>query len=141
MARITDPMALFGAAAYGRSGGRLPMTIVGAADPVPVHYELPMPSAQVKSAVLLAGLNAPGETVVIEIINDTRWPHAMHLHGHHFRRLGEGGAPGPFRDTTLVAPGDRADLAFVADNPGGWLLHCHMLEHSAAGMSTWVAVG
>jgi len=59
-------MALFGAAAYGRSGGRLPMTIVGAADPVPVRYTLPMPSAQVKSAVLLAGLNAPGETVVIE---------------------------------------------------------------------------
>lgn len=66
MARVTDPMALFGAAAYGRTGGRLPMTIVGAKDPVPVKYTLPMPSAQVKSAVLLAGLNAPGETVVIE---------------------------------------------------------------------------
>ncbi len=82
----------------------------------------------------------PGETVVIEIINDTSWPHAMHLHGHHFRRLGEDGAPGALRDTTLVAPGDRADLAFVADNPGAWLLHCHMLEHSAAGMSTWIEV-
>ncbi|MCG7493335.1 3-phosphoshikimate 1-carboxyvinyltransferase [Thalassobius sp. Cn5-15] len=66
MARVTDPIALFGAQSYGRSGGRLPMTIVGAADPVPVRYEVPMPSAQVKSAVLLAGLNAPGETVVIE---------------------------------------------------------------------------
>jgi 3-phosphoshikimate 1-carboxyvinyltransferase len=66
MARVTDPMALFGARAYGRSGGRLPMTIVGAADPVPVRYAVPMPSAQVKSAVLLAGLNAPGQTVVIE---------------------------------------------------------------------------
>ncbi len=66
MARITDPISLFGATSYGRSGGRLPMTIVGAADPVPVRYELPMPSAQVKSAVLLAGLNAPGQTVVIE---------------------------------------------------------------------------
>jgi len=66
MARITDPLALFGARAVGRAGGRLPMTIVGAADPVPVRYVTPMPSAQVKSAVLLAGLNAPGETVVIE---------------------------------------------------------------------------
>ena len=66
MARITDPIALFGAQAVGRSGGRLPMTIVGAADPVPVNYTVPMPSAQVKSAVLLAGLNAPGQTVVIE---------------------------------------------------------------------------
>jgi 3-phosphoshikimate 1-carboxyvinyltransferase len=66
MGRVTDPLALFGAQAYGRAGGRLPMTVVGAADPVPVRYTLPMPSAQVKSAVLLAGLNAPGETVVIE---------------------------------------------------------------------------
>ncbi|MEQ8919222.1 MAG: 3-phosphoshikimate 1-carboxyvinyltransferase, partial [Roseovarius sp.] len=52
--------------AVGRSGGRLPMTIVGARAPLPVRYEVPVPSAQVKSAVLLAGLNAPGETVVIE---------------------------------------------------------------------------
>ena len=66
MGRVTDPLALFGAAAYGRRGGCLPMTLVGAADPVPVRYTLPMPSAQVKSAVLLAGLNAPGQTVVIE---------------------------------------------------------------------------
>ncbi|MFA5582544.1 MAG: 3-phosphoshikimate 1-carboxyvinyltransferase, partial [Paracoccaceae bacterium] len=66
MGRVTDPLALFGARAYGRHGGRLPMTLVGAADPVPVDYATPMPSAQVKSAVLLAGLNAPGETVVTE---------------------------------------------------------------------------
>ena len=66
MGRITDPIALFGAQAYGRAGGRLPMTVVGAADPVPVRYATPMASAQVKSAVLLAGLNAPGQTVVIE---------------------------------------------------------------------------
>ena len=66
MARVTDPLALFGAQAVGRAGGRLPMTIVGAADPVPVRYVVPVPSAQVKSAVLLAGLNAPGQTVVIE---------------------------------------------------------------------------
>ncbi len=66
MARVTDPLALFGAKTVGRSGGRLPMTIVGAADPVPVRYEVPVPSAQVKSAVLLAGLNAPGKTVVVE---------------------------------------------------------------------------
>ena len=66
MGRVTDPLAQFGTAAYGRQGGRLPMTIVGAAAPVPVHYTVPMPSAQVKSAVLLAGLNAPGQTVVVE---------------------------------------------------------------------------
>ncbi|RWR46482.1 3-phosphoshikimate 1-carboxyvinyltransferase [Sinirhodobacter ferrireducens] len=66
MGRVTDPLALFGARAYGRAGGRLPMTVVGAAEPVPVTYATPMASAQVKSAVLLAGLNAPGQTVVIE---------------------------------------------------------------------------
>jgi 3-phosphoshikimate 1-carboxyvinyltransferase len=66
MGRVTEPLALFGARASGRSGGRLPLTLVGASDPVPVRYESPVPSAQVKSAVLLAGLNAPGQTVLIE---------------------------------------------------------------------------
>lgn len=66
MGRITDPLALFGAKAYGRQGGRLPLTIVGAENPRPVRYASPVPSAQVKSAVLLAGLNAPGQTVLIE---------------------------------------------------------------------------
>ncbi len=66
MARVTEPLALFGTRAVGRAGGRLPMTILGAAAPVPVRYAVPVPSAQVKSAVLLAGLNAPGKTVVIE---------------------------------------------------------------------------
>ncbi len=66
MGRITEPMALFGAQAYGRSKGRLPLTLVGARDPMPVRYASPHPSAQIKSAVLLAGLNAPGETVLIE---------------------------------------------------------------------------
>ena len=66
MGRVTDPLALFGTRAFGRQGGRLPMTVVGAANPVPVRYSLPVASAQVKSAVLLAGLNTPGQTVVIE---------------------------------------------------------------------------
>ena len=66
MGRVTEPLALFGTEAYGRKGGRLPMTVVGAARPKPVRYTLPVASAQVKSAILLAGLNCPGETVVIE---------------------------------------------------------------------------
>ncbi len=66
MGRVTEPLSLFGARAVGREGGRLPMTLVGARDPVPVRYALPVPSAQVKSAILLAGLGAPGETVVVE---------------------------------------------------------------------------
>ena len=66
MARVTDPLAEFGCQTVGRQGGRLPMTLVGAADPIPVRYVVPVPSAQVKSAVLFAGLNAPGKTIVIE---------------------------------------------------------------------------
>nr|WP_316015204.1 3-phosphoshikimate 1-carboxyvinyltransferase [Roseobacter sp. HKCCA0434] len=67
MGRVTDPLSLFGAQAHGRSGGRLPLTLVGADRPRPVDYEVPVPSAQVKSAVLLAGLNTPGDTIVREI--------------------------------------------------------------------------
>ena len=66
MARVTDPLALFGTQSVGRAGGRLPMTLVGAAEPVPVRYVVPVPSAQVKSAVLLAGLNVRGQTIVVE---------------------------------------------------------------------------
>lgn len=66
MRRVLDPLRLFGARSMGRAGDLLPLTLCGARDPVPVEYRLPVASAQVKSAVLLAGLNAPGETVVIE---------------------------------------------------------------------------
>lgn len=66
MRRVTDPLSRMGAGFVGRSGGRLPMAVVGTGSPIPVYYELPMPSAQVKSAVLLAGLNTPGITTVIE---------------------------------------------------------------------------
>lgn len=66
MGRVLDPLAQIGATSLGRSGGRLPLTLRGAESPVPIEYRLPVPSAQVKSAVLLAGLNTPGETRVIE---------------------------------------------------------------------------
>ena len=81
-----------------------------------------------------------GQTARIALKNDTRWPHAMHLHGHHFREVTASGDYGPLRDTLLMDPGQETAIAFVADNPGAWLLHCHMLEHAAAGMSTWVEV-
>ena len=66
MGRVTEPLSLFGTMAYGRQGGRLPMTVVGAREARGIRYVLPVASAQVKSAILLAGLNADGETVVIE---------------------------------------------------------------------------
>ena len=66
MGRVTDPLSKFGVATFGRSKGRLPMTIVGAKSPIPIQYTVPVPSAQVKSALLLAGLNVPGDTIITE---------------------------------------------------------------------------
>ncbi|GGB46269.1 copper oxidase [Roseibium aquae] len=80
-----------------------------------------------------------GETVVIRTRNLTRWPHAMHAHGHHFRIL-QDGALGEWRDTFLIAPEEQVEIAFQAENPGKWLFHCHMLEHAAGGMTSWFEV-
>ena len=66
MDRVAAPLRRMGARIEGRDGDRLPLSVTGAEPPVPIEYELPMASAQVKSAVLLAGLAAPGETTVIE---------------------------------------------------------------------------
>jgi len=66
MRRVTDPLSACGARFTGRAGGRLPLAVEGAADPMPLDYRLPVPSAQVKSAVLLAGLCARGTTRVEE---------------------------------------------------------------------------
>ncbi|MBI3710247.1 MAG: 3-phosphoshikimate 1-carboxyvinyltransferase [Proteobacteria bacterium] len=66
MARVATPLGLFGARFVSRDGGRMPLAVIGARSPVPIVYRLPVASAQVKSAVLLAGLNTPGETSVIE---------------------------------------------------------------------------
>jgi len=66
MKRVTEPLAATGARFASRAGGRLPLAIEGSASPAPLTYRLPVASAQVKSAILLAGLNAEGETVVQE---------------------------------------------------------------------------
>lgn len=66
MGRVINPLKQFGTQFYGRSGARLPLTSVGAKDPIPICFSMPIASAQVKSAILLAGLNAPGQTVVVE---------------------------------------------------------------------------
>ncbi len=120
MGRVTDPLALFGTQAFGRAGGRLPMTILGAADPVPVRYSVPVPSAQVKSAVLLAGLNAPGQTVVIEK-EPTRDHTERMLSGFGATLTVEQGPEGrvitltgqpELRPQTIVVPRDPSSAAF-----------------------------
>jgi len=81
-----------------------------------------------------------GETAVFDLINDTSFPHGIHLHGHHFFEMNEDGSLGDLRDTTLVDRGTSRKIAVAFDNPGKWLLHCHMLGHQASGMKTWVEV-
>lgn len=80
------------------------------------------------------------EPVRIEIVNETAFPHAMHLHGMHFREVRDGALTGPMRDTLMVFRGETREIAFVADNPGDWMFHCHMLTHAASGMMTWLRV-
>jgi FtsP/CotA-like multicopper oxidase with cupredoxin domain len=78
-----------------------------------------------------------GVSCVLAMRNDTAWHHPMHLHGHAFRVLARDGRPTARRqwqDTVLIAPREQVEIAFVADNPGMWMFHCHILEHQAAGM-------
>ncbi len=85
-----------------------------------------------------------GRTATINMVNKTAFSHAMHLHGHHFRVIERDGKPvanAPWRDTELVLRNEQVKIALVADNPGKWLFHCHMLEHVAAGMITRIEVG
>ena len=83
---------------------------------------------------------ARGETARIALRNETAFPHGIHLHGHHFHEIGQDGALGHYRDTTLVGRRQSRDILCVFDNPGKWLLHCHTLGHQASGMKTWVEV-
>jgi FtsP/CotA-like multicopper oxidase with cupredoxin domain len=83
------------------------------------------------------------DIVILRVWNDTRWRHAMHLHGQHFwvnsKEFGEQNRQ-VLRDTYLMQPSEKVDLVFIADNPGLWLFHCHMLEHHASGMGGVISV-
>lgn len=78
-----------------------------------------------------------GRAYVLALDNQTAWYHPIHLHGHSFRVIRRDGKPTRYRewqDTVLMAPRERVEIAFVADNPGSWMFHCHILEHQAGGM-------
>jgi FtsP/CotA-like multicopper oxidase with cupredoxin domain len=78
-----------------------------------------------------------GRGYLLALHNDTAWHHPIHLHGHSFRVVSRDGRPTRYRewqDTVLMAPDERVEVALVADNPGDWMIHCHILEHQAAGM-------
>lgn len=86
---------------------------------------------------------ARGRSIHLAMTNRTAFQHAIHLHGHHFVVLSRNGAQTAFqdvRDTVLVAPDETVEIAFVADNPGRWMIHCHMLAHQASGMMSWFEV-
>ena len=122
MRRVLDPLEKMGARVIeAADGGRLPLTLQGASDPVPITYESPVPSAQLKSAVLLAGLSAPGETTVIEA--EATRDHTERLlkhfgakitskpHGEHGRRIVLQGQP-ELEPANVVVPADPSSAAF-----------------------------
>ena len=126
MGRVAAPLELMGAAIIAREGCRLPLTLTGSADPLPIRYRLPVASAQVKSAVLLAGLNAAGETAVIEPEPTRDHSERMLRHfgaevavedraedGAEVREIRLTGQP-ELRAVELQVPGDPSSAAFPA---------------------------
>jgi len=84
----------------------------------------------------------PGQLVRLHIVNETGEFHPMHLHGHVMSVLDVAGRRpegSPIRlDTVLLWPHQTVDVVFLADNPGLWMLHCHVLVHAGMGMSMTV---
>jgi 3-phosphoshikimate 1-carboxyvinyltransferase len=122
MRRIVDPLEMMGARTVDQAeGGRLPLTLQGARHPIPIEYEAPVPSAQLKSAVLLAGLNAPGATTVIE--KEATRDHTEKLLRHfgasvrvsslgaHGRRVTLEGQP-ELEAAAVAVPADPSSAAF-----------------------------
>lgn len=84
-----------------------------------------------------------GRSVVLTVRNETAWWHPMHIHGYSMRVLSRNGNPVPHRqwnDTVLLAPRDIVECAFVADNAGDWMFHCHVADHQMAGLMTVLRV-
>ena len=120
MRRVTEPLAATGARFSTREGGRLPLAVQGAVDALPLDYRVPVPSAQVKSAVLLAGLNAPGITRVEEL--EATRDHSENMLRHFGATVtveiaGNGriitlvGQP-ELKAADVVVPGDPSSAAF-----------------------------
>jgi FtsP/CotA-like multicopper oxidase with cupredoxin domain len=84
-----------------------------------------------------------GEHVILHMVNETDFIHPMHLHGHFFRLLAVNGVANPqreWRDTVIMGARQSMDVAFVAENPGEWMYHCHILDHAAGGMMGTIVV-
>lgn len=98
-------------------------------------FDIANPRSEKPAVVVKAG-----ERAAIRFINETRMSHPMHLHGHSFQVVEINGTPlrGALRDTVLVPPKASVTVAFDANNPGTWYVHCHILWHLAAGMAALV---
>lgn len=84
-----------------------------------------------------------GRSCILNFRNETAWWHPMHLHGHSFQVLDRDGTRVPhdeWGDTVLVRPREQVRVAFVADNPGDWMLHCHVMDHQVSGLMTTIRV-
>ncbi len=84
-----------------------------------------------------------GRTALITLDNQTSFWHPMHLHGYSFTVLSRNGVKARYpylRDTVILRPKDRVEIAFAADNPGDWMFHCHVIEHQANGLMTVIRV-
>lgn len=83
-----------------------------------------------------------GRSYVAELTNETPHVHPIHLHGFTFKVLEQtrAGTPEHYADTVLLTPNDRITIAFVADRPGDWMVHCHLIEHQETGMMGYVKV-
>ena len=84
-----------------------------------------------------------GKTCMLALRNETAWWHPMHLHGHSFRVISRNGKPNPireWRDTVLIPARESAEIAFVADNPGDWMFHCHVTDHQEAGIMAVIRI-
>jgi FtsP/CotA-like multicopper oxidase with cupredoxin domain len=96
------------------------------------HSRLPSPAAILER----------GRSYVFRLVNATKLIHPIHIHGHSFKVLrSDRRALVPHTaDTVLLIPEETIDVAFVADNPGKWMFHCHVIEHQEAGMMSYVVV-
>ena len=121
MGRISTPLSQMGAQIVARDGDKMPLTVIGARMPTPIEHTLPVPSAQIKSAVLLAGLNAPGQTSVIETRPSRNHTELMLQHfGANLTVTDEGtdrriialtGQP-ELAGREVIVPGDPSSAAF-----------------------------
>ncbi|MCB1502508.1 MAG: multicopper oxidase family protein [Bauldia sp.] len=129
--QIDDPLAKIALGSLCRASEEF-WSINGESWPGRDHSSLPPPIARLSL----------GRTYRFTLKNGSQIVHPIHIHGHSFKVLGADlqALPVHHADTVLLLPGETVDVAFVADNPGKWMFHCHVIEHQEAGMMSYLEV-